>query len=400
MLKIGLLWHASGAGNLGVGALTVGNLIAAREAAEAVGVVPRFTLIEFRKDLPVAYVVGQDIESYEINTRRLLSPNGYIRRIGALDCVLDIGAGDSFTDIYGPKRFAFLYLSKLMARLRGVPVLFSPQTIGPFSRQPYKTLAAQAMTSAYAVVARDPQSLEAARALAPAARSISSVDVAFRLPYEPPAHRRPDAPLEVGVNVSGLLFNGGYSGANEFGLQVDYAELVRGFISRMCARPNTRVHLICHVNSDVLPMDDDGRVADRLAAEFPSVVRAPDFASPSAAKSYIAGLDFLTAGRMHACIAAYSAGVPVIPVAYSRKFAGLFEGVLRYQWGIPARGMNTRKALDYLCDALDRRSEMKAAIAEGLVIARDAHEAYQDVLRELFRHAADRAAARRKKVGP
>jgi hypothetical protein len=50
--------------------------------------------------------------------------------------VLDIGAGDSFTDIYGPKRFAYLWLTKAMAIARRRPLVLSPQTIGPFSKAP------------------------------------------------------------------------------------------------------------------------------------------------------------------------------------------------------------------------------------------------------------------------
>ena len=56
---------------------------------------------------------------------------------------------------------------------------------------------------------------------------------------------------------------------------------------------------------------------------------APRFRTPSEAKTYIAGLDFFMGARMHACIAAFSSGVPVVPMAYSRKFAGLF-GTLGY----------------------------------------------------------------------
>ena len=36
-------------------------------------------------------------------------------------------------------------------------------------------------------------------------------------------------------------------------------------------------------------------------------------------------MDFVTGARMHACIAALSAGVAVVPLAYSRKFNGLLE---------------------------------------------------------------------------
>ena len=44
-----------------------------------------------------------------------------------------LGAGDSWTDIYPKKRFAYLWTTKMAAVLRGKPLIFSPQTIGPFS---------------------------------------------------------------------------------------------------------------------------------------------------------------------------------------------------------------------------------------------------------------------------
>jgi hypothetical protein len=138
-------------------------------------------------------------------------------------------------------------------------------------------------------------------------------------------------PLRVGINVSGLLVNNGYVGKKAFDIALDYPVLIRDLI-RFFQGEGAEVHLVPHV----LPMDsalthgeDDTRANVALAAEFPAVVLAPRFASPSAAKSYIAGLDFFIGARMHACIAAFSSGVPVIPMAYSRKFSGMF-GTLGY----------------------------------------------------------------------
>lgn len=392
-INVGLLWHSAGAGNLGIGALTVGNMEAVRLAAEALGLAPRFTILHFPSDFAEPYVTGSNVEIFDIHRRSLLSPSGYWAALRKLDCVLDIGAGDSFTDIYGAKRFAFLSATKELALLRGKPLVLSPQTVGPFSRQPYKLAAARAMRKAFAVVARDPESMTAIRALAPDARAVQSVDVAFLLPYTAPPPRT-DGLTHIGVNVSGLLYNGGYGGDNEYGLEVDYAELMRRFIREQLCRPNVQVHLVCHVFSERLPVDDDARVADLLAKELPGVVRAPNFSSPSAAKSYIAGLDFLVAGRMHACIAAYSAGVPVAPVAYSRKFSGLFGGVLNYPYQVPVRGLNTDEALAFLHRCVDDRSALRAAIAEGQKVVRPALDAYDAVLRDLFaRIAGAREAA-------
>jgi polysaccharide pyruvyl transferase WcaK-like protein len=373
-------------GNLGVGALTVANLISARQAATAMGLEPHFTVIEFEGDFGPAYVTGSDIESFQITRASMISPRGYWARLGELDCILDIGGGDSYADIYDPKRFSFIAATKELAWWRGVPLLFSPQTIGPFTRQPYKAIARHQLRRAAAVVARDPQSMEAIGRIAPGARAVQSIDVAFRLPFAPPPPRR-DETLRVGVNVSALLYREGH----RFGLEIDYADLMRRFIAACQALPNAEVHLVCHVNSDRLPNEDDGAVADELARAFPGVVRAPNFASPSDAKSYIATLDFLTAGRMHACIAAFSAGVPVAPVAYSRKFSGLFQGALGYPHMVPVTGMSTEGAFAYLMDRLNDREALREDIRRGQVVVEASLAAYDAELRALFQRTAGRA---------
>lgn len=385
-IAVGLLWHSVNSGNLGVGALTVGNLALARQAAAAAGFTPRFRILGFLDPGAPIYVTDADVEVTPLNAKAMLPGGRYWQALSDLDCVLDIGGGDSFTDIYGAKRFGFLWLSKAMAVTRGRPLVLSPQTIGPFSRQPQTALAAWAMTRSEVVVARDPLSFDVARKMAPKARVAQAVDVAFALPFV--RRSRTDTKVvEVGVNVSGLLFNGGYSGANEFGMQVDYADYSRRLIAAFLDR-GVAVRLVCHVNSDTLPQDDDRRVADRLAAEFPAAQRAPDFASPSEAKSYISGLDFLVSGRMHACIAAFSTGVPVAPVAYSRKFAGLFEGVLGYPHIVPVTGMSTDEALAFTLSAFDRRTALKADIEAGMRGVESLLDVYRGELSALFTRVA------------
>lgn len=384
-LRVGLLWHSINSGNLGVGALTLANVAIARGVAEAQGLRPEFVVMGMRdSDAPASEF--RTLESFPIDTRAMLSPKGFWRVAGAVDCVLDIGAGDSFADIYGPKRFAFLWLTKWLVERRGVPLLLSPQTIGPFTKPAYRHLAKVVMRGAAAVVARDEQSLAAARAIAPGARTLLSADVAFELPYDNRAAERGQGRLRVGINASGLLFHEAETGRNRFGLQMDYAVFTRALIAKLEARA-VEVHLITHATSDRDPADDDRALANRLAAEFPDVVRVPDFSGPSEAKSYISGLDFLVAGRMHACIGAFSSGTPVVPVAYSRKFDGLF-GMLGYGHMLPVKGYDTERAVAFVLDALDRRDTLAAAEAAGMAKVTALLDAYRTELADTFARAS------------
>jgi polysaccharide pyruvyl transferase WcaK-like protein len=245
---------------------------------------------------------------------------------------------------------------------------------------------------ARAVVARDPASFEAIGHLSRSARAVLAIDVAFALPFEDQSARRGGERLRLGVNVSGLLFNEATSGRNRFGLQADYSELMRRFIASRAKRPDVEVHLLAHVTGAAGSWDDDSAVADALAEEFPAAIRAPRFAGPSEAKSYISGLDFLVAGRMHACIAAFSSSVPVVPVAYSRKFSGLF-GMLDYPWMVPVRGADTDQALAYLEDCVERRSELAADVRRGMERVDAYLDAYRAELRTFLGSVAASVAA-------
>jgi colanic acid/amylovoran biosynthesis protein len=341
------------------------------------------------RDNRPAYVSPDEAEIFGVDNLSLINPgsNGAWGVIRAQDCVIDIGGGDSFTDIYGPKRFAYLWLSKLAARLKGKPLVFSPQTIGPFDKAWSRLLASYILGRADKVFARDPKSLAALSDLAPDVRAALSADVAFALPYEKRDH---GAGTHVGVNVSGLLFNGGYGGANEFGLEIDYPAFTRKLIAALLQRPDVRVHLVPHVLSDSMPQDDDYSVAEALRQEFPRTILAERFAGPVEAKSYISGLDMLIGGRMHACIAAHSSGVAVVPVAYSRKFAGLFEGLLDYHHLVPVTGLDTDDAVVFVLESFERR----AALAQDCLASRAKVDtllsSYVDALAELFARAARR----------
>ena len=376
-LHIGLLWHSDNNMNLGVGALTVGNIALIRRAAEKAGIDPVFHLFQVA-DTGASYVTEGVASRHTLNGRYMASPSGYWRDLGKLDLMLDIGAGDSFADIYPDKRFAYIIATKELCSWRGVPLVFSPQTIGPFSRQPHSRLAAREMERAHAVFARDPMSFEAIGRLAPRAKARQAIDVAFALPFTP----APKGPgVRAGVNVSGLLYSGGYGGKNDYGLTIDYRAFTERLIAGLLERGAT-VELISHVTT-AIARDDDARAAEAVHQAFPQTVVVAPFSSPSQAKSYISGLDFLVAARMHASIAAWSSGVAVLPVSYSRKFEGLYKA-LDYPWLVPAKGYSTDEAVAKALEAFERRTELQADIGRGQKAVKDGLDGYVDYLANLF----------------
>jgi len=383
-IKIGLLWHSPNSGNLGVGALTLANMAIVRGVAESMDLSPCFTIIAMREGM-APYVSAAEAHLTVITTRSMLDPLGCWATVRRQDCILDIGGGDSYTDIYGSKRFAFIWGTKAMAITAGRPLMLCPQTIGPFSRQPHTALAAFAVRHSEVVVARDRASVAATEALAPGSRCVLSADVAFALPYDSQAHLRGGNTLRVGINISGLLFNEAMAGTNRFGLDANYAELTRKLIVWL-HDAGAEVHLFTHVRTIDQPWDDDARVTDQVAQEFPNSIRVPDFASPGEAKSYMSGLDFVVSARMHACIGAVSSGTPVVPIAYSRKFSGVFD-VVGYPWLIDTLGKTTDEALAYIQDCIARRDELAKDCIAALSRAGPLLDAYRSELKDFLSKA-------------
>lgn len=365
-VTVGLMWHSLGSGNLGVGALTESNIAIVRGVAERLGLRVKFLVLGTSAASVPALVdelraAGHDLE---VRLIRVLRPE-FRAAVRECDVVLDIGEGDSFADIYGFKRFAYYWLSKNIVCSQGKPLILAPQTIGPFDGALARVLAKQAMRRCHRVFARDNLSSAYLAELGQQGNVDEAMDVAFRLPFTRPGQRPADGKVRVGVNVSGLLFSGGYTGNNQFGLKIDYPATMRALLRDLTARAEVEVHLVSHVLEPHRPVEDDMQAARTLAAEFPGVVVAPSFSRPSEAKSYVAGMDFFTGARMHACIAAFSSGVPVVPMAYSRKFNGLF-GSLGYRRVSDCKAMDQQTVLAAIVDGFTQRDRLAAEIHAAL----------------------------------
>ena len=239
--------------------------------------------------------------------------------------------------------------------------------------------------------ARDALSLAYAKDLGVRRLSEAS-DVAFRLPATAPQAPLNSAKVKVGLNVSALLYFGGYNRSNMFGLSVDFAEFVNLVLTELAGREDLEVHLVPHVLPTNSEVEDDEALCRRLAEAHPGVIVAPSFTDPSQAKGYIAGLDFFAGARMHACIAALSSGVPVAPLAYSRKFGGLF-GSLGYDATIDLKTETTQSACAKVLDALERRAEL--AVEAGQVKERALQRlgGYKDFLVDLLGEVKGRHAS-------
>lgn len=228
MIKITLIGHDTRNANLGVGALTVSDIEVIRRIARRRDMKVDITVLIGKGTGPLC-VSGDDVR--ERIVRPLRRPLDFFTAVRDSDLVIDISGGDSFSDIYGDRRMFQVLLQKYLVHLAGRPLVMAPQTVGPFKKRLWQTLSAGTIRRCAIVTTRDTKSTTFLRDMGVRNDVIEASDVALRLPFTP-SETRPEGPPRIGLNVSGLLMGGGYTGKNMFDLKSDYPALIREIIKR------------------------------------------------------------------------------------------------------------------------------------------------------------------------
>ena len=236
----------------------------------------------------------------------------------------DVTRGDSFSDLYGTGVFNTFAYYKLYIEKCQIPLVLAPQTYGPFLKNRNKKIATKILKNADYIIARDKISADEVKSLS-GKDAIITTDVAFQLPYsfKNKIHER----IKVGLNISGLLASTTKDKYNQnLSFNQKYVEFIRKLLEYLTDIDQYEIYLIPHVTNDV-------EAINQFHREFPSTCQIKYIDNPMKIKNVIADMDIFIGSRMHATIAALSSGVVTIPLAYSRKFKGVFE-LLDYYYTI------------------------------------------------------------------
>jgi len=312
------------------------------------------------------------------------SGRGPARVIRQSDALMDISGGDSFSDIYGARRFETVCMLKHLALRLGTPLVLLPQTYGPFASPDAERAAARFVREASVAWARDERSYEVLRELAgdrfDPERHRCGVDVAFALgrlapgdlPDPIPAWLEDDAPV-AGLNVSGLIYNQGERAREQYGLAFEYAPAVRELVERILAsEADARVLLTPHVAPpNPESAESDERACRALVATLPAGLRercavAPALTDPRHAKWLISQCDWFCGTRMHSTIAGLSSGVPTATLAYSGKAQGVFESCGQGDGVADMRSLDGPAAVEIALASWNDRSRVRDSLRAGL----------------------------------
>jgi polysaccharide pyruvyl transferase WcaK-like protein len=306
------------------------------------------------------------------------------REFRTSDLIVDFTMGDSFSDLYGVKRFVLDALVKTAAIRSGTPFILGPQTYGPYHNPMIRTWAGWIIKRAEVVYTRDEQSGKAAQELS-GREVFLTTDVAFALPYKKRELEETES-VKVGFNPSGLLWVGGYTHDNQFGLTLDYQKYCMEVCKRLDQDSRYEVFLIPHVGTsqDQAGNENDRAVCEFLQKRYPKMKILEDIHSPMDIKGYLAAMDVFVGARMHATIGAFSSGVATIPVSYSRKFEGLY-GSLDYDYVIHARKDSTEEAVRKTIHYIENYQQLQKAVEQSMKLVEEKQQMFRTSLADFIR---------------
>lgn len=325
--------------------------------------------------------------------------NPAARALRQATAVLDVSGGDSFTDLYGLRRFRSICRPKELALRLGKKLILLPQTYGPFFQEETRRQAAWIIEQADQAWARDPRSYELLRELAGGRldpdRHKLGVDIAFALPLRQPHQLLPDQVLTAlerrdnrplaGVNISGLIYNGGAEAKAQYRFRAEYASVVHRLVARLVEQADATVILIPHVlarpgliESDQVANESAFRALDRSVRR--RVLVCPPVLSASQSKWLISQMDWFCGTRMHSTIAGLSTTTPTAGVAYSVKAQGVFERCGAGEALVDPRSLDTEQTLEALWALWERRETMRQTLQRTIPEVLHAAETQMDAI--------------------
>ena len=283
----------------------------------------------------------------------------FIKAVKKCDIILDATMGDSFYDIYSLNYYNKLIRQKKIAVMLCKNYILLPQTYGPFKNKKSEVKAEKILKKSKKIYCRDEISKNILEKQFEIKDVELSSDMAFILPYKKEDYSFAlSNKIKIGINVSGLLYKGGFNSANQFDLKMNYKEYIKSLLEYLSNNTEYEVYLIPHViDLKENAYDDDYKVCKMLQSRFNNCILSPIFNTPIEAKSYISNMDIFIGSRMHSTIAAFSSKVITIPISYSRKFEGLF-GSLNYEYVINGKEENNDTALNKTIEYIRNRDKL------------------------------------------
>ncbi|MEN6373605.1 MAG: polysaccharide pyruvyl transferase family protein [Smithella sp.] len=317
--------------------------------------------------------------------KTILRGNERLSVIVNADFIGDVRGGDSFSDIYGVRGLLFGSMPSIIALFMGTRLILLPQTYGPYKSRISRAIARYIVKRAHILLSRDNESMDLVREMlgrkSGDKRIIFCPDVAFALDsivpkdgvIQPFINAGSGNPI-IGLNINGLLYNGGFTRNNMFNLKLDYKSFVHKLSEAILEKTNANLLLIPHTFAAHGHVESDSdactEVQNALSPLYPGRIQIIEGEyDQHAIKGIIGQCNFFIGSRMHACIAALSQKIPTAAVAYSKKFRGVFNSINVGDLVIDASEAETQEAINMIIKMFEDRARIEKILKMQIDIA-------------------------------
>lgn len=321
---------------------------------------------------------------YSKNKNKLYSKFPYLTDIYDADFVCSVAGGDSFSDLYGLRRLIYVALPQLLILLIGSRLVLLPQTIGPFTSSIGRAIARIILNNSSCVFSRDREGFGYVRQITDS-NSVNlffGYDLGFVLEPEIRDTRKPAflsqidqaIPL-IGLNISGLLYQGGYTQDNMFNLKCDYIKLIHDITNHFIHKYSADILLVPHVFGGINDIESDLNACRTVCRQSENHIKNRLHFNETRynhqeIKALIGQCDFFLGSRMHACIAALSQCIPAVGLAYSRKFRGVFDTVGMKDFVLDLRKHDNASILDCIDKMYRNKSQAELFLEKKIPVVR------------------------------
>ncbi|PBC77879.1 colanic acid/amylovoran biosynthesis protein [Streptomyces sp. TLI_235] len=241
--------------------------------------------------------------------------------VSRADLVVSMGGGylNARPGLNGHQNVFFVLLPAFLAQRAGVPVVFAPQSFGPFPARLQRRLVRRALRRSPLVLAREALSAAILEECGlPADRIGRAVDSGFAYAPEAQPDWRARLDTDPGQPLVGLTARRWLEPAAQDGYERALAEVV----DRIQAAGH-RVVLIPQVSTGYLG-DDDILVERRIAAHCTTPpLQLDERVDYRELRSLYGECSLLVGTRFHSVIFALTSGVPCVAIGYEHKTAGI-----------------------------------------------------------------------------
>jgi colanic acid/amylovoran biosynthesis protein len=302
-----------------------------------------------------------------LSALRPLMPAEVRREVDAVrgaDLVVSMGGGyfNARSGLDGYQNLFFVVLPALLAGRRGVPVVFAPQSFGPFRTRPQRWLAGYVVRRSALALAREDVSVGLlAQCGADGEPVRRAVDSGFAFAPPPATEWRVRLGLDADRTLVGVTARRWLAPSAQDAYERALAETIDALQGS-----GARVVLIPQVTTDYL--GDDDRIVERRIAGYcgSAPLRIDERVDFRDLKGLYSACDLMLGTRFHSVIFALTSMVPCLAIEYEHKTRGIMRDLGLEEWVLPIDEVSHARLWPMVERLRAEREAYRALLAERL----------------------------------